>query len=348
MTPSEGRYSKVTRRIWSDDRFRALSAPKPNGRDLFIRLLTAPELTAIPGLFQAWSWGIAQSLGWSIRGFESAMRELRKAGLAEYDEASGTFWLSNALRHNEPESPNVIRGWAIAWAELPESELKAKALRTFSEWATAKGQPWVQALEEATGKTCSNPEPKPSGNPSGNPSRKPSGNPSQKAMANQEQEQEQEQDLLLQGATQQQPQPEAFRDAPAEEPPPASMVRPMHGAATLQERAREAIGLDSLAHLKSPQTWPEVVSVAQALIGPSIKLGPPPRDRGTLAILQLFDAGFTPEEVKRAIGNLRSDAWWNSAPRGLSALSIEVVRRALGQQTDGKAQPVTIRAKGGL
>lgn len=196
------RYSKVTRRIWLDAGFRELSAPPPNGRDCWMRLLTAPEQGPIPGLFQAWPAGIAQSLGWSPEGFTEAFGEVFAKGMAKVDERVGLFFLPNAIKHNEPESPNVVRGWKRHWAELPDSQLKDEAARVLREHMRARGESWERAFSEAIGEL----PPSPSSNPSGRGKPKAKGRPKPSPKAsvgsspapspNQEPEQEQDHDLL--------------------------------------------------------------------------------------------------------------------------------------------------------
>ncbi|HEY3234629.1 MAG TPA: hypothetical protein VGJ84_07920, partial [Polyangiaceae bacterium] len=63
-TPDEGRYSKVSRRMWDDERFRELSPAPPNAQTLWQRLLTGPELGCVPGLYTARLGGLADALGW--------------------------------------------------------------------------------------------------------------------------------------------------------------------------------------------------------------------------------------------------------------------------------------------
>jgi hypothetical protein len=186
MSAEKGRYSKVSRRIWNDSKFRELSGPKPCGSWLWFRLLTGPELTCIPGLFQAWEAGLAQALGWALKDFRKAFAEVRKQELAKADWTTGLIWLPNAIRHNEPESPNVVRGWRVAWSELPDCALKTEAAETLRAWCDSKGAAWAEAFAEATGEASSP------------PSGKPSPKPSKKTRANQEQEQEQEQEQDLQ------------------------------------------------------------------------------------------------------------------------------------------------------
>lgn len=165
----EGRYSKVSRRMWNDQAFRRLSGPQPNAQTLWVRLLTGPEQTCIPGLFPAWEAGLAQSLGWPLERFRERFRELFQEGLIQADWEAGLVWIPNAIKHNQPANPNMIAHWRDTWVELPECALKAKAYQELKLFLEPLGKPYLQRFEAC----CLN------------------------RMANQEQEQEQEQDLFL-------------------------------------------------------------------------------------------------------------------------------------------------------
>lgn len=178
------RYSRVTRRMWTSEDFRNLTQPEPCGGWLWFRFLTGPELSNIPGLFRARASGLAEDLGWTLKGFQEAFREVEAQGLAEANWAVGLVWLPKAIVHNEPESPNVVLSWGTVWAELPDCDLKAKAYSALESWARDRGKAWVEAFRKA----C----PKPSGKPSRKASVRPSGN--------QEQDQDQRSDLLSQPA----------------------------------------------------------------------------------------------------------------------------------------------------
>lgn len=192
-----GRYSKVSRRKWGDERVCRLSFPKANGFTVWDRLLTGPELSNVPGLFAARESGLAEALGWELKAFRDAFSEVSREGLAEADWKVGLVWVPNAIRHNEPESPNVILSWENTLAELPDCALKTKAFGELEAWAKSKGESWYKALAKSM--------PKSSG----------------KAMANQEQEQEQEQE-------QKQEKKEPAAKAPAKKPikamPPKSAM----------------------------------------------------------------------------------------------------------------------------
>lgn len=188
MKPTHGRYSKVSRRMWVDEKFLRLSAPKPNARTLWERLLTGPELGCIPGLFPARLAALADALGWSAAATSRCWSEIDREGMAEADWQRGLIWVPKAIEHNEPESPNVVRGWRTAWQELPDSPLKDRAHAALMLYLGSMGEPWAKAFAEATGKAS----PKASGKPSDKPSPKAMAN--QNPSPNQEQEQEQKQE----------------------------------------------------------------------------------------------------------------------------------------------------------
>lgn len=146
--------------MWGDEKFRRLTPLKPSGAALFIRLLTGTELTNVPGLFPAWEAGMAQALGWTLEAFREAFREVSREGLVEANWEAGLVWVPNAIRHNEPSSPNVIVSWAKAVADMPDCSLKNRAIAAFFEWAKGKGIPWLKAMRKAFGKAFDNPSPK--------------------------------------------------------------------------------------------------------------------------------------------------------------------------------------------
>ncbi|MCU0687204.1 MAG: hypothetical protein MUF34_34000 [Polyangiaceae bacterium] len=146
---SKDRFSRVKRRLWNDRDFRQLSAPAPNAQTLWLRLLTGPELSVIPGLIPAWEAGLAQSLRWPLEGFREAFGELFAKGWAKADWEAGLVWLPKAPAHNPPESPNVVKAWAKAWAELPECDLKNQALLGLKEASEGFPKAFRKAFEEA-------------------------------------------------------------------------------------------------------------------------------------------------------------------------------------------------------
>lgn len=174
------RYRKIEVRTWSDEKFRSLSPMQPSGQALWFFLLTGPHTGPVPGLFRAGPAAMAEELGWPVEAFREAFREVSDKGMAEADFDARLVWLPNAIRHNKPESPNVVRSWRAEIDMLPECNLKKRAIEAIREYLAELGTPYLSAF-------CDIFEPSPKA------SSKPSGKPSAKAMPNQEQEQEQEQ-----------------------------------------------------------------------------------------------------------------------------------------------------------
>lgn len=152
--PPEGRYSNVSRRIWGDEKFCSLSAPKPNAQTLWFRLLTGPELGNVPGLFAARERGLADALGWSDAAFRRCWDEIANAGMAFADWSAGIVWVPKSLDHNPPHSTNVVLSWKLSLKELPESNLKAQAMASIGARVEAMGEPWAKAWAKASAKLC--------------------------------------------------------------------------------------------------------------------------------------------------------------------------------------------------
>lgn len=214
--PPEGRYSKVTRRIWGSPDFRALSGPsKPNAQHMFFRFLSGPELGVVPGLFVLRLGGLADEFNWPLAGTRKCLQEIIARGMANYDANFGLVWVPKAINHNAPDNPNVVLGWRAAWKELPECPLKEVARAELLEWfvdksAVTKNADWLKAFAKAsdTDLPTDAHDPVPNveewvgGRVTPNPSQgvtpnhdvDPPPNPFSNPLGNQEQEQDQEQD----------------------------------------------------------------------------------------------------------------------------------------------------------
>lgn len=72
--------------------------------------------------------------------------------MARADFKARLVWLPNAIKHNRPESPNVVRSWGAEFDLLPECDLKREA---YTALRTA-----IHGLGEAFGKAFGKPSPK--------------------------------------------------------------------------------------------------------------------------------------------------------------------------------------------
>lgn len=180
------RYRKVACRIWSDEKFRKLTAIPPCGQGLLFYLLTGPHTGPIPGLSRAGRAAMAEDLGWSLEDFDEALAEVFREGIVKADFEAKLVWLPKALKHNKPESANVIKSWRTELDLLPECDLKREAINSMGEYLKDAGDGYLQAFYEILPSNFIRPK------ASGKTSRKPSRRPSGKACTNQEQEQERE------------------------------------------------------------------------------------------------------------------------------------------------------------
>lgn len=155
------RYRKIDVRIWSDREVRRLSRPQPNGQSLWMYLLTARETVIIPGVFASRESGLAEELGWPLDGFRKAFAEVSgqafaegerfgaEKALAKADWEAGLVYVPNGIKHNAPQSPNVVRSWGRTWDELPECDLKAEAYRGLRAFVEGMGHAFLKAFDEA-------------------------------------------------------------------------------------------------------------------------------------------------------------------------------------------------------
>jgi len=166
------RYRKISTSIYADGRFRRLSKPQPNAQTLWVYLLTGPHTNNIPGIVMAGPATLAERLSWPPDALRKALDEVIREGMAEADFDVPLIWLPNAIKHNIPQSVNVVKSWQITWSEIPDCNLKTLIYEQLKAFLYA----FREAFGEAFEFSC----PKPSAMPS--------------LIQEQEQEQEQEQD----------------------------------------------------------------------------------------------------------------------------------------------------------
>lgn len=160
------KYRKVSTHIWNDQKFRALSE---RAKLSFLFIITHPHMTPL-GAIRANLPGLAFELGMDTQAFTEAFAEVLAQGMAKHDEKGLLIWFPNFLRHNPPESPNVVKSWVGGYHDLPECDLKNTLIKHAACTVDGLSQGFREAFFEAFGQVCPQPSP------------------------NQEQEQEQEQE----------------------------------------------------------------------------------------------------------------------------------------------------------
>jgi hypothetical protein len=112
-------------------------------------------------------------------------------------------------------------------------------------------------------------------------------------------------------------------------------------ALPISARPRRIVDCPSLAEVLRPESWPEVLSVAQKFARSAgtaePRLGRYQRDSGVRAIVELYAAGFTQREIEQVVESVPKQSWWSASSKrlGLSSFTAEVIRRNLPEDRGG-------------
>jgi hypothetical protein len=158
--PSEGIYRRLSVRMYGDEKFMRLSPLPPSGQSLWIYLLTGPHTGAIPGVFVIGKAALAEVLGWEDEAFAKAFTEVFGEGLIEFDKKSRLWFIPNAIKHNMPANPNVVRSWRSHIALLPECEMRERIFGHLRTELFALSDAFGKAFEESFEKSSAKPLPK--------------------------------------------------------------------------------------------------------------------------------------------------------------------------------------------
>jgi hypothetical protein len=150
--PTEGIYRRLSVRMYSDEKFMRLSPLQPSGQGLWVYLITGPHTSAIPGVFVVGRAALAETLNWPFEAFSKAFDEVIAEGLAQFDERTRLWFIPNAIHHNMPANPNVVRSWRAAWALLPECDMRGLIAIQLEAALRGLSEPFAKAFEEVTGK----------------------------------------------------------------------------------------------------------------------------------------------------------------------------------------------------
>lgn len=147
------KYRKISPYIWNDRKFKALSE---KAQFLVLFMLTHPNMTPL-GAIRGNMPGLAYELKWETKAFSETFAEACGQGMVKYDDEGPLFWFPNFLKHNSPESPNVIRSWVGGWQELPECALKEILVEHAACTVGALSEPFKKAFSEAFNVPCRHP-----------------------------------------------------------------------------------------------------------------------------------------------------------------------------------------------
>jgi hypothetical protein len=153
-----GRYRPVDPRIWSDEKFKLLSKPKPNAQTLWLFLLTGPHSDGCPGLFHRGEMALAEELGWSLNDFRKVFKEIENLGMAFADWEARVVLIPNAIKYDPPQNPNIIKKWAYNFEGIPNCELKWRFYKILNDFIEKKDEKFKKVFRECFGYLRNNEE----------------------------------------------------------------------------------------------------------------------------------------------------------------------------------------------
>jgi len=125
-------YGRTERFIWKDPRFHDLG---PDGKMVFLHLLSSPGAYPVPGLVHATPLLLVEWLNWeaesdgdvvaALQRVQAAIAVCVDAGWAQVDPRAKLVRIPNAVNHEPPDNFNVVRGWLRVLAQdVPPSPLR--------------------------------------------------------------------------------------------------------------------------------------------------------------------------------------------------------------------------------
>lgn len=142
-------YRKIYPKMWhAGSSFRKLSPLNPSGQALWIYLLCGDVTGSLPGVLTVGEKALAENLQWDLEAFRHAFGEVFREGLVKADWNARLVFIPNAIAHNKPASPNVLRSWGKSFNRLPNCDLKRLIYHTFEKYAKAFGEAFAKAFGE--------------------------------------------------------------------------------------------------------------------------------------------------------------------------------------------------------
>jgi len=92
---------------------------------MFLTALFGPQTTNIPGVQPVGRLGFAEMLDWELEDFDKAFQEVLNQGLVKADWKARLVFVPKAIQHNLPQSPNVVKSWALTWSRVPDCKPQA-------------------------------------------------------------------------------------------------------------------------------------------------------------------------------------------------------------------------------
>lgn len=138
------RYRKISVAIWNDEKFREAS---PECKLVFLCVLTHPLMTSF-GAMRGSEGSIRDELQIPAEGFTKGYREALAKGFLKADPKACLIVVPKFLKHNQPDSPNVIRSWFALMDNLPSCALLTQYLQQVKGYTEGYGEGFLKAFRE--------------------------------------------------------------------------------------------------------------------------------------------------------------------------------------------------------
>lgn len=125
------RSRRVLTAIWNED-FALAKA-----RLVYLALMTRPEINSF-GCLRVPLPALALEMGIESTELEQLFSVLEAMKLLYWDRDLGFFWLPDFLRHNPPESLNVVRGFRRCYQQMPPAPLREAAIFNARKYLSEK------------------------------------------------------------------------------------------------------------------------------------------------------------------------------------------------------------------
>ncbi|MBZ5560370.1 MAG: hypothetical protein LAO77_24195 [Acidobacteriia bacterium] len=142
-----GRYRRVHNNEWLDPAFRRLDAAH---RVVRLYASAGPQTTSV-GCFRFSTAMAVEELGGTPEEFESCLTNVCEAFGWGWDPVARVLWISDWFERNPPANKNVVAAWVKLIKNVPNSEVKTRAIVSINDSLKTLYpgflQPWTELLK---------------------------------------------------------------------------------------------------------------------------------------------------------------------------------------------------------
>jgi hypothetical protein len=139
-------YRIIDSKIENDEKFNELPHLT---QFVWFRLFNYRHNTKL-GAYEGGRAGLAEHINMMLKQFNRHFTLLITQNFIRYDEKRKLVWFPKYLKHNQPESPNCVKGWDKVLDMLPDCKLKNEIIQASALWIQEnKSEGFKEALPEA-------------------------------------------------------------------------------------------------------------------------------------------------------------------------------------------------------